>query len=300
MRRLPWLLLLGAAGAAFAQAIGVPSVDADEPRAFGYQVGDLVQRRVTLRLPPGWTLDAASVPKPGGRGRSIELRRVARDDRQEEGATLVRLDLEYQVFLAPTAVRTIEIAPWQLKVNGAGRSEDLRVEAAAVTVAPLVPVDVSPRRGLGDLQPERAPPLVDTTRWQWRLALWGLLALLPLGLLAAVHVGLPWQAARRRPFGLAWRALRRLPPQPSGAEWRAACRHLHDALNRAAGEVLFERGLERFVAAAPRYAELRAELARFLSLSDQEFFGGGAYEEGHAAWLVDLARRLRDLERGGR
>lgn len=299
MKRLPWLLL-GAAGAALAQAGAVPRVTADEPRAFGYQVGDLVQRRVTLHLPSGWTLDATSVPRPGGRGRSIELRRVARADRAEEGATVVRFDLEYQVFLAPTAVRTIEIAPWRLKVNGDGRSEDLRIEAAAITVAPLVPVEVSPRRGLGDLQPDRSPPLVDTTRWQWRLALWGLLALLPLGLLAAVHVGVPWQAARRRPFGLAWSTLRRLPPQPSGAEWRAACRCLHDALNRAAGEVLFERGLERFVTAAPRYVALRDEVARFLALSEREFFGGGAYQEGHAAWLVDLARRLRDAERGGR
>lgn len=293
MKRLLVLLAL-VATAALAQS--VPVLEAEEPRAYGYQVGDLVTRRVTLHLPAGWTIDPESLPRPGGRGRSIELRRVERHD---EG-TAVRLDLEYQVFLAPQAARTIEIAPWRLKVNGAGRTEELRVEAAAVTVAPLVPVEVSPRRGLGELQPDRAPPLVDTTRWRWRLALWGALALLPLGLLLAVHVGVPWQAARRRPFGQAWRALLRLPAEPSGAEWRAACRTLHEALNRAAGEVVFERTLGRFVAAAPRYRELHDELARFLALSNREFFGGGAFEPGQAAGLLDLARRLRDAERGGR
>lgn len=296
MRRALLLLML-AGPAAFAQtAPPVPQLEAEEPRAYGYQVGDLVHRRVTLRLPAGWAIDPESVPRPGGRGRSVELRRVERHD----AGGAVHFDLEYQVFLAPAAVRTIEIAPWRLKVSGAGRTEELRVEAAAVTVAPLVPVEVSARRGLGDLQPDRAPPLVDTTRWQWRLAFWGLLALLPLGLLAAVHVGVPWEAARRRPFGRAWRALRRLPPEPSGAEWRAACRALHDALNRAAGEVVFERTLARFVAAEPRYRELGVELERFLALSNREFFGGGAYEAGHAAWLLDLSRRLRDAERGGR
>ena len=291
------LLLLALAGpAAWAQtAPPVPLLDAEEPRAYGYQVGDLVHRRVTLRLPAGWSIDPESLPRPGGRGRSIELRRVERHD--ADGA--VHFDLEYQVFLAPAAVRTIEIAPWRLKVSGSGRTEELRVEAAAVTVAPLVPVEVSARRGLGDLQPDRAPPFVDTTRWQWRLAFWGLLALLPLALLAVVHIGVPWQAARRRPFGQAWRALRRLPAQPSGAEWRAGCRTLHDALNRAAGEVVFERTLDRFIAAAPRYRGLHEDLARFLALSNREFFGGGAFEPGHAAGLLDLARRLRDAERGG-
>ena len=70
-------------------------------------------------------------------------------------------------------------------------------------------------------------------------------------------------------------------------------------MNRAAGEVVFERTLDRFIAAAPRYRGLHEDLARFLALSNREFFGGGAFEPGHAAGLLDLARRLRDAERGG-
>lgn len=284
-----WLLAL--AGAAYGQGAQVETV---EPRAFGYQVGDLLERRVTVTLAPGWTLDDASLPRPGGRGQALELREVqhrAEGQRHE-------LRLRYQVFVAPTAVRTYEIAPWRLRVEGAGRSAELRVEAWPVTVAPLVPVDVSPRRGLGDLQADVAPPWLDTSALQARLAVSaGVAALIGL-LLAAVYLGPPWRAARNRPFGLAWRALRHLPPGASDAQWRDACRHLHEALNRSAGEVVFEPGVERFVARHPAFAGLAEDLRRFLRLSREEFFGRGGRGADDARWLVALGRRCRDAERG--
>lgn len=296
MRRRFALVMLLALPAAHA---AVPQVQASEPRAFGWRVGDVVERRIEVFVPEGWRLDDNSLPRPGGRGQALEIRRVERHDESVVGGRQVRLDVEYQVLLSPAAVRTLEIAPLKLKLEGGGRSEELRVEAAPVTVAPLVPVEVSPRHGLGEMQPDRAPPLVDESRWRWRLGAWALLAALVGAGLFALHVGVPWAAARRRPFGQAWRALRGLGPQPSAVEWRAACKRVHAALDQAAGEVLFEAGVARFTAARPRFAPLGEEIARFLALSRREFFGGGGREAGDAAWLLGLLRRLRDVERGG-
>ncbi len=296
LKRLVALFLVPVASFARAE---VPSVEASEPRAFGWHVGDLIERRVEVFVPEGWRLDEGSLPRPGGRGQAIEVRRVERQDRAAEGGRVVRLDIEYQVLLSPASVRTIEIAPHRLKLEGAGRGEEVRIEAAPITVGPLVPADVSPRRGLGEMQPDHAPPLVDERRWRWRLSAWGLLATLIGSGLFALHVGVPWAAARRRPFGQAWRALRGLGAQPSAAEWRAACRRVHMALDHAAGEVLFEAGVARFVAGRPRFEPLGADIARFLALSRREFFGPGGHEAGDAAWLLGLLRRLRDAERGG-
>jgi mxaA protein len=290
---------MGVTAVAFAAALAtgeVPSLQTHEPRAYGYQVGDTLRREVVITLPPGWTLDAASLPRPGGRGGAIELRRLSRRD----AGGRVTLELEYQVMLAPAAVRTLEIAPASVRVDSAARSQTLRIDAAPVTVAPLVPAAAPAREGLGEWQPDRAPPPIDTMRWRQRLALWGLLALAPLAWLFAVHVGQPWRGARRRPFALAWRELRRLPAAPDAAARRAALRCLHAALNGAAGEAVFEAGLPRFVERQPRYAPLQAELARFLAASRADFFGGRPDGDGFdPAWLVGLARRLRDAERGG-
>ncbi|WP_395695057.1 hypothetical protein, partial [Piscinibacter sp.] len=75
MKRLLAALLMSLAAAAVA-ADAVLRVEASEPRAFGYQVGDHLQRRVVVQVPAGWTLDEASLPKPGGRGLALELRAV--------------------------------------------------------------------------------------------------------------------------------------------------------------------------------------------------------------------------------
>lgn len=293
MRTIAAALLL-TAGLGAAQP--VPRLETDEPRAFGYQVGDRVQREVVLHLPDGWTLDADTLPKPGARGRPLELRRVERDTQAEAGGTRHRLTLHYQVFLAPASVRTLEMPPLRLGIAGPARREELRIDAWPVTVAPLVPEEVSPRTGLGELRPDREPARVDAAPLQRRLVVWAGLATLCLAGLALIHLGLPWHARRHRPFGRAWAGLRRLAAEADDAQWRAACRALHAALDASAGEVVFEHTLARFVAARPAFAPLHDELRRFLQLSQREFFAAAPRERDDARWLVGLARRCRDAE----
>jgi len=273
-------------------------VEASEPRAYGYQVGDHLQRQVLVHVPAGWTLDEASLPRPGDRGKALELRSVRSRSVAEGGGRRIELDLDYQVFLAPAAVRTVEIAPILLRFGGATRTEELRIEAWPVTIAPLVQVEAPSRRGLGELQPDRTAPLRDTTPLRARLLVWAAIALLLIATLAVAYLGPPWRAARNRPFGVAWRRLRRLPAQPDDSTWREACVWLHEALNRTAGEVLFERDLEAFVQRHPGFAPLREDLQRFLLTTREQFFGGAPRSADDGRWLLALCRRCRDAERG--
>ena len=273
-------------------------VEASEPRAFGYQIGDTVQRHVTVHASAGWQLDEHSLPRAGAHGGALELRRVAATSHVEGDGRRHELELQYQVFVSPSAVRTFEMPPFRLRFTGPQRSEDVRVDAGPVTVAPLVPVDASPRHGLGELRPDREPPLIDDRAIRLRLAAFAFGALLLLGTLAVIEFGPPWRAARNRPFARAWRQLRDLPPEAAGAQWRAACANVHAALNRSAGEVVFEAGLARFIARQPAFAAVRHDLARFLKLSRDEFFAESVRESGDASWLVALCARCRDIERG--
>lgn len=289
--------LLWLAGAALADE-AVLRVEASEPRAYGYQVGDHVQRRVAVDIPRGWTLDEASLPKPGGRGLALELREV----RQRRSATVsgerLELALDYQVFLAPAAPRTVEMAAHRLLFSAGNRNVEALIEAWPVTIAPLVQADAPTRRGLGEMQGDRPPPLVDTSAARTRLTAYAIAAALLLAALALSHLGPPWNAARNRPFAVAWRRLRGLPAQPDAAQWQAACVALHEALNRSAGEVLFERGLDDFLRRCPGFAPLRDDLQRFLHTSRAQFFGGAPRESDDGRWLRALCQRCRDAERG--
>jgi mxaA protein len=292
-----WLCLVGLAGCGLAAAQTQLSASSDEPRAFGYQIGDLVTRHIRVSVPAGLQLDERSVPQAGRRGRAFELRQVHWQQHHEAGHTTHELRLQYQVFISPPQVQTLELPPLVLQFDGQPRPQALRIDAWPVTVAPLVPAEVSPRRGLGELRPDLPPPVWDTTARRARLAAWALLLLLPLGYLAHVYFGAPWWARRQRPFEQAWRLLDGHTAVPQEAAFRA----LHEALNRSAGRVLFESLLDSFVTEHPRYAVLRSELAEFFQRSQHAFFGA-RFEPAKGAdtvpWLRQLCRRCRDIERG--
>jgi len=273
----------------------VPSARSDEPRAYGYQIGDLVTRRIALHVPSGLTLDPQSLPRAGQRGRALELQRVVL--RNSLAGVPESLQLDYQVFLAPREARVLEMPPIELRFDGHGAPQTLRIDAWPVTVAPLAPAEPSSRDGLGEMRPDREPPRMDTSAARMRLALEGSAVLLLLAYLAQVYLVMPWAAQRARPFGRAWKTLRALPQQPDAAQRRAAFERVHAALNETAGEVLFEPGLDRFVALRPRFAPLRDDLARFFASSRAEFFAGGG-DAAEVRWLVAFCRRCRNLERG--
>lgn len=290
-----WAALLGwTASAACAAQLDAQT---QEPRAYGWQLGDVVSRTVTVEVPDGLVLDESSVPQPGARGRALELRSVTRRDGTSAGGRRHELTLAYQVFLSPREPRTLEMPGFKLRFDGQPRPQELLVEAWPVTVSPLVPVEVSYRRGLGELQPDAAPPTIDTRPGRLRLAVYGAVALLLAAYLAHVYIGLPWWTRRHRPFTLAWRQLRGLTPASSQAQWRDAFRRLHGALNATMGEVLFEQDLDRFMKTRPQFAHLRGELATFFQQSRLEFFGEG---QGKAdrSWLIGFCRQCRDAERG--
>ena len=289
------LALLLAAPALFAQP--APDVSTTEPRAYGWQLGDVLQREVHISADAAFTLEVDSLPRPGRIGSSFELRGVAHEhSRVAGGGHTHRLRLEYQVFLSPAVVKTLELPPLVLRFASANGSRDVRVDAWPVTVAPLVPVEVSPRRGLGELQPDEPPPLLDTTATRTRLALAAAAAALLALVLLHLHVGLPWLARRHRPFEDAWRGLRRLPARDTTARRRAAFELLHAALNRSAGQALFEGGVDGFVAAQPAFAPLRDELREFFHRSRAEFFGSTTADDPWP-WLQAFGRRARDAER---
>lgn len=296
--RVALAILVAWMGAAV-QAQIQPQLLLENPRAFGWQLGDVVSRTVIVDVPEGQQLDEASVPQPGARGRALELRSVARQDSAgADGGRRHALTLSYQVFFSPREPRVLELPSFRLRLQGQPRAQELLVEAWPVTVSPLGPVEFSNRRGLGELQPDAPPPLMDTGPARKRLIAYGVVALLLAAYLAQVYIGLPWWSRRHRPFTQAWRRMQGLTPASPAGQWQGAYRDVHHALNSTMGEVLFEHDIDRFAAMRPRFAHLRGELRNFFQQSRLEFFGEAAQGRADRDWLLDFCRQCRDAERG--
>ena len=288
-------LIAGALGVAAAQPVASPQLDVSEPRSYGHQVGDVVVREITLGLPAGLTLDDASLPVPGRVSHALELRSLSHD-RAPDGRITLRL--EYQWFAAPAQARIYELPPLLLRAVGAGPgapTQELRVDAWPVALAPLVPENGLARRGLGDLRPDAPAPLRELRNERLAIAWATVVALLALVWLVVVYLGVPWWGRRGRPFSLAYRQLR------ANAGVPAAWRSLHAAFDRTAGRTLFADGVDDFLRATPRFAPLRAEILDFYARSQRGFFAAAANDGAagdDAAWLLAFARACRDAERG--
>lgn len=273
-----------------------------EPRAYGYHVGDTATRELVIDLPRRLQLDEQSLPALGRHGPALELRSLRQESEPIATGTRLSLRLEYQVFAAPVAVRGYELPAFELRFTGTPRAESLRVEAWPMVVAPLVPEATSPRRGLGELQPDTAPVLRDMRPEKLLLAACTALALLLGGYLAMVYFGLPWLGERQRPFTRAYRQLRAGRAVPASAQsWQEACRSLHAAFNETAGRVVFADTVDGFLSRSPRFAPLADDIRAFFARSQAGFFEGGADANTAARerdWLLALARACRNAERG--
>jgi mxaA protein len=96
--------------------------------------------------------------------------------------------------------------------------------------------------------------------------------------------------ARRLPYALAWRDLRRLDPGSAEA-WRT----VHRAIDASSGRVVHSATLPRLLAESPHLAALRSQLEAFYRHSDQRFFADDA--DATAFPLRELCRALRDAEK---
>jgi len=301
MKRLASLFVLLAANALAQPEPLQLDHQVEDARAFGWRVGDVVERVVRLQVPPGLRLDESSLPIAGRPGGQIELVRIEREG--EPGAREQRLRLRYQIFLAPTTPRVIELPVIELRFTGGPRPQSLRVDAWPLLVAPITQEEPSPRTGLGLLRPDHAAPEIDTRVERVTLALCAAVGAVLVGWLLLWPLGSAWWLSRHRPFARAERRVRRLLAQEgdSPEHIEAACRELHAAFDAQAHGVLMAADAPAHARSVRWMAPLADEIARFFSASRTQFFApdGALRSRIDASTLRAFAARLSEAERSG-
>lgn len=294
-------ILLGALGVPVTAAEAL-AYRSDEPRGFGWRLGDVVTRHFEIDVPAGLVLDETSLPARG-RGGALELR-AARIQPGPEGFTL---DLEYQVFISPAEPRKLDLPGVTLRfdpvardaadASSTARPQELGLQPWPLVVGPLVGDPAPNGSAFGDWRPD-----VEQVTLPTQPARRGLMAALAVAaLLAAVLVLRPmaqaWWWRHRRPFATAQRAVRQaLRAGPAGLD--EAMRQLHAGFNGHAGRVLMLDDALALAAATPAWRPLAPAITAFFTTSRARFFGAGVVTSGFdASALQGLADELAAIER---
>jgi mxaA protein len=262
------------------------------PRAFGYSIGDRIERRIDIQVAPPWSLAHASLPTPGRVSAWFELAEISIQTDVAASGTRSQLHLVYQLLNSPTQPTVLLLPRLELRFEGGNAPVERDVPPAEIFAAPLLPAAATDST-LDAPRADRKPQPIPVEPMRTRLTIY----VLGAGVLLLTMMLARQYAQRRRagPFVRACRELRRMAHAPADSSRSAAAmRVVHRALDETAGHSIFLDNLESLFA-SPHRAPLRERTHAFLARSRQQFFAGSgeplALEE-----LRDLARAWRALE----
>ncbi len=239
----------------------------EQPRPFGYVVGDVLTQRVLL----DFELD--ELP----RNERLTVWFERRQSRIETDAQGRRwLAVSYQIVNAPQSLTTITLPAWELDSR-------LRVPEWPLSVAPLTQREAEPR-------PDRVAPVIATEPLARQMLLWLGASFVTLASWLAWWLHRNRRASANLPFARALRELRALDESEPRA-WQA----LHRAFDATAGRVVQRETLSALFLRAPYLASRRADIERFFAQSGERFFGNRSGSDPVSVRTLCLT--LRQLEK---
>jgi mxaA protein len=250
----------------------VPAV-VEQPRPFGYVVGDIVEQRVLLQADP------TALPRAGRVGVWFD-RRMPSISQDAQGRRWLVVD--YQLINAPQGLTTVNLPAWELATKS---GQTLSIPQWPLSVGPLTGRTVIAQGGLQALRADRPAPIVPTEPIARQIEIWTGAFALTLLIWIAWLAWRNWRDARDRPFARAAREMRGVGDDAPQA-WQA----LHRAFDRTAGRVVQTATLVSLFERARYLEPLRPRIEEFFRCSADYFFGSGASSLSVHALCNDLRR----------
>ena len=305
-------MLLACPGAAYAKA---RLVDVEEPKQFGYFIGDVLERTALIELSGADRLVTASRPEPGQIKYWLWLRNVQTEELSRQGRRFLKVRLAYQIFYAPLQPQRLTLPSVSLLFRSESGETKTTLPPFTFLAAPLR--ELTSRQGGGErdeadeiprLMPDAQPQLRSTARERTTMLLSSMAGVLAFGLLLYHQAWWPFGARRRRPFTVAARqiaALKRSAITDLDTDLRGVLRPaflaMHRALDETAGQRLLANDQPSFFAEHPGLVSRRGEIGRFFEASGALFFAEDAKRAEDIMPLRDLvalSNALGVLERG--
>jgi mxaA protein len=239
-----------------------PAVVVQQPRPFGYVLGDTLTQRILLRSASG-NFDPAALP-PAERAGLWFARRSSKIAPADNGNRWLIID--YQIVNSPQTLMTANLPAVNLKAKAG--NDVLATPEWPVSIAPLTPRAVFAKGGLQELRTDHPAPLLPASNLRRQLEIWSSAAALTVVLWLGWWLMRTFRAAANQPFARALREIRRTDAN-SPAAWLS----LHRAFDRTAGRALQLSTLPALFKRAPHFEPERGAIEQFYGQSNLRFFG---------------------------
>lgn len=304
MLRAGFVLLMLAALADHTTA-AVRAVHTVEPRAFGYFLGDTLERLIEIQTDPDDEIVSASLPRTGPSNYWLEIRSIAQTSERHGDGRLHKLKIEYQMFYAPIDPRKQTIPATEIAVRGPNGTETTTIPAFTFLMSPLREIfpEKSGETAETFLRPDMASPLRRSGLLRTGALIAAFLSALLLTLLARDLAWWPFHRRPTRPFSRAVREIGHSLAKGGTDGYRAALLAMHRAFDAAAGHRLLAADIDGFLAAHPEHGDTRTAVERFFSASRSAFFGEAQRDAETSlppTELEELAATLARQERTAR
>lgn len=262
------------------------------PHYAGIQLGDVLQRRITLSAPAAFTLDSSKLPLKGLQRNGIELRQLQVTHASQGGNTLYTLTFEYQVFASSGQPVQLQLPAEQLVFSGSG---PVTIPAWRFWLMAQLPDRLQPAKPT--LLGQRPPQFLETQTMRQGLVASLVLTLLGGLLLLYRNASWAWLPVLNGPFAQAYRRLQRLPATQTGATQAALI--MQQAFNQHFGQQMLASHVPAFLAQKPTFTDFATQIQQFYAQSNTLLYDGQM--PALAEYLQQckaLTRHLRSCERG--
>ncbi len=285
-------LLLSNCSSSFSESITLFQVQ--NPRPFGYVIGDEIRQRIIIETRKGLALQYSSLPNKGEINRWLNLNKLNVAKTKTRKGVRYQIDLTYQLFYAPLEVKMLELKNFTLQFKQFGNTIEKIVPSWSFTAAPLRELAIRKDNGKEYMRPDALVPSIDNTTAFNRLIVSLLITFILVAYLAWLY-GLLTFLPKYQIFKRPARQLAKF----SKDDLASMLNIMHKALNQLNGKPLFQHRLTNFYQRFPDYQQLNDELVWFLNYSNQYFFSSDNLINKNDSYKIKaLCQHCLQIERG--
>ena len=269
-------------------------LDIQQPRTFGYQIGDQFERVIHLGLNLPYVLDEQKLPKMGRITEWLSLEKPSVEFHIENKLPSYKITLRYQIINIKPGLVDIPVPSHMLVYKHSETDEAFNAQVPATRVRVSALTDPAGKGLQSDIKPNHKPQSTSTIFVYLPLLIVSLLCLLYL------RYGLP-VLNRNHPFTQLFQSSKAQHRKDwSNEALELTLQKVHQAFNQTANKTVFTEGLDQFFLTHKKFQPLEHEITEFYKASRHFFFEQADHQQFNysPAELNELIKKCSELERG--